>query len=362
VSEDRPAARLFEEVIGQEPAVAALRAAAVQPVHAYLFSGPAGQGGLMAARGFAAAVLCAEGGCGTCATCLGALAERDPDLHIVRRSGAALSVSDVQRVVSVAQRRPLQSARQVVIVTDVHLAERVAPALLKTLEEPPGPTVFILLADQLTTDLATVASRCVQIHFPPVTRPVIEQWLVGRGVPSDLAVVIADSCGGSPGRAQVMADDPEVSERASLWASVPDTLTQGTRATDLVRRLIESTDHATEPLRSEHARQLEILTADAKEMGERSLAGRKELVDQQQREERRWRTDALRAGLGALARVYRQQVISSGNRPPVQGDPDVRAALQAVALITETAQALPRNPNESLLLQSLLLRLGALAA
>jgi DNA polymerase III subunit delta' len=362
VSEDRPAARLFERVIGQEAAVASLRAAAVLPVHAYLFVGPSGQGGLEAARGFAAALLCAEGGCGVCATCLGALAERDPDVHVVRRSGAALSVDDVGRAVSVAQRRPLQAARQVVIVTDVHLAERAAPALLKTLEEPPGPTVFVLLADQVTTDLATVASRCVQIDFPPVRRPVIEEWLVGRGVSSELATVIADSCGGSPGRAQVMADDPEVSARASLWASVPDTLTQGTRATDLVRRLIESTDHATEPLRAEHARQLEGMTADAKLMGERSLPGRKELVDQQQREERRWRTDALRAGLGALARVYRGRVTGAGALPPAPGDPEVRAALRAVALITETAQALPRNPNESLLLQSLLLRLGTLAA
>ena len=52
--------------------------------------------------------------------------------------GRMMSVDDVQRLVAVAQRRPLQAARQVVIMTDVHLGGRAAPALLKTLEEPPG--------------------------------------------------------------------------------------------------------------------------------------------------------------------------------------------------------------------------------
>jgi DNA polymerase-3 subunit delta' len=264
-------------------------------------------------------------------------------------------------VVAVAQRRPLQSARQVVVVADAHLCERAAPALLKTLEEPPGQTVFILLADHLNPDLVTVASRCVQVAFPPVERGVLEEWLARRGVPGDVASVIADSCGGSPGRAQVMIDDPEVAARATLWASVPDRLDgNGALASDLVLRLIESTDHSTEPLRSEHARQLESMTNEAKEMGERSLPGRKEILDQQQREERRWRTDALRAGLGVLARSYRNRAVGEGGG--ALGGPHVRGAIEAVALITAAAQALPRNPNEALLLQSLLVRLGALAA
>jgi DNA polymerase-3 subunit delta' len=358
-----PAAALFEGVIGQDAALASLRSALAHPVHAYLFVGPAGNGGRTAAHGFAAALLCPHGGCGTCATCVGTLAGRDPDLHVVRRSGAALSVDDARRVVSVAQRRPLQSARQVVIVADAHLCERAAPALLKTLEEPPGQTVFILLADHLNPDLTTVASRCVQIPFPPVPRRLLEEWLAERGVAEDVAAVIADSCGGSPGRAQLMIDDPEVSARAALWASVPDQLDgNGGVASDLVRRLIESSDHATEPLRAEHARHLESLTAAAKEMGERSLPGRKELLDQQQREERRWRTDALRAGLGALARVYRTRAVGAASEvSSARTDPHAGPAIAAVALITEAAQALPRNPNEVLLLQSLLVKLGALA-
>ena len=193
--------------------MAALRAAAVNPVHAYLFRGPPGNGGLAAAHGFAAALLCPEGGCGACATCRAALAGTDPDLHIVRRSGASVSIADLRQVVALAQRRPLHSARQVIVVLDVHLAALRAPALLKTLEEPPGDTVFILLADEILPELVTVASRCVEVAFPPVPRADLVGWLVGSGVAPDMAAVVADSSGGNPERARVMVDDPDVAAR-----------------------------------------------------------------------------------------------------------------------------------------------------
>ena len=69
--------------------------------------------------------------------------------------------------------------------------------------------------------------------------------------------------------------------------------------------MLELADRATEPLRGAHGREIETLTEAAKEMGERGPPARKEIVEQHQREERRFRTDALRAGLGVLARAYR---------------------------------------------------------
>ncbi len=358
-----PAPELFAGVVSQEAAVAALRAAAANPVHAYLFRGPPGNGGLAAAHGFAAALLCPEGGCGACATCRAALVGTDPDLHIIRRSGASVSIADLRQVVALAQRRPLHSARQVIVVLDVHLAALRAPALLKTLEEPPGDTVFILLADEILPELVTVASRCVEVAFPPVPRADLVEWLTGSGVAPDMAAVVADSSGGNPERARVMVDDPDVAARVALWTAVPDELSAaGMTAAGLTRRVLESADRAVEPLRAAPARELESLTAAAKEMGERALPGRKEIVDQHQREERRFRTDALRAGLGVLARAYRGRVVRAAQGTVPAGDHDVRSAAEAVGLITEAAEALPRNPNETLLVQSLFVRLAALAA
>jgi len=364
VSEERPAPELFAGVVGQEDAVAALRAAAVNPVHAYLFRGAAGNGGLAAAHGFAAALLCPDGGCGTCATCRAALAGTDPDLHVIRRSGASISIGEIRQVVSLAQRRPLHAARQVIVLLDVHLAALRAPALLKTLEEPPGDTVFVLLTDEVLPELVTVASRSVEVEFPPVPRAVLVRWLTDSGVPADTASVVADSSGGNPERARITVDDPDVAARVALWASVPDELgASGMTAAGLARRVLESADRSVEPLRAAHEREVETLTAAAKEMGERGLPGRKEMQEQYQREERRFRTDALRAGLGVLARTYRGKVAASAAGGPVGvGDEEVRSAVAAVGLITETAEALPRNPNEALLLQSLFVRLAALAA
>lgn len=358
-----PSPSLFVDVVGQEQAVSSLRAAAAQPVHAYLFRGAPGNGGLVAAHAFAAALLCPDGGCGVCRTCRAVLAGSDPDLHVIRRSGATLSVDDMRRLVSLAQRRPLQAARQVMIVTDVHLSALAAPALLKTLEEPPGPTVFVLLADDISPELATVASRCVQIEFPPVPRTAMVQWLVERGVGADVAAVVADSSGGNPERARVMIEDPDVAERAALWSSVPDQLTgAGVVAAELARQLLESAERAVEPLRVEHAREIERLTEEAAEFGEKGLPGRKEITDRHQREERRWRTDALRAGLGALARAYRDRMLTQVARADAAADLHAHASAEAVTLITDAARALPRNAQESLLLQSLLVRLGALSA
>jgi hypothetical protein len=116
-----------------------------------------------------------------------------------------------------------------------------------------------------------------------------------------------------------------------------------------------------EPLRSEHARELERLTEEATEFGEKTLPGRKEIMDRHQREERRWRTDALRGGLGALARAYRDRMVAQATASGATADAHAHAAAEAVTLITDVARALPRNPQESLLLQSLLVRLGALS-
>jgi len=76
-----------------------------------------------------------------------------PDLVEVQRVGAQLSVGDAAEVVRLAQRRPLEGHRQVIAVGDIHLARLAAPVLLKTLEEPAGQTVFVLLAEAVPADL-----------------------------------------------------------------------------------------------------------------------------------------------------------------------------------------------------------------
>jgi DNA polymerase III subunit delta' len=70
-----------------------------------------------------------------------------------------------------AQRAPLSpvdAAYSVFVLLDFHLVRDAAPVLLKTIEEPPAHTVFVVVADEITPELVTIASRCVQIEFHAV--------------------------------------------------------------------------------------------------------------------------------------------------------------------------------------------------
>lgn len=369
---DLPSASLFSEVVGQGDAVAILRAAARRPLHAYLFVGKQGAGGAAAARGFAAALLCPQGGCGRCSACTRALAGTHPDLVESARTGAAMAIDEARQLTTLALRRPIEATRQVIVLFDTHLAERAAPALLKTIEEPPPSTVFVLLADDVPAALATVASRCAPVSFPPLAAATIATWLEGQGVEADRARLVADGAGGDLDRARLLARDPAYADRVALWRSVPARLDgMGAPAAAITREILAALDVALAPLKAQHEHELEVLAAQAEALGQRTPPGRKEIVDRQRREERRWRTDDLRAGLGVLARVYRDRLVAGvcgtageagTSRSVVQHPDETRACQAAVTFVGEASEALGRNAQERVLLEALFVRLGRLLA
>jgi DNA polymerase-3 subunit delta' len=353
---DPPVPELFSTVVGQPSAVETLRACARRPVHAYLFRGSSA-GTRVAARCFAAALLCPEGGCGHCEHCRRALAGTHPDLVMVERTGAALSVDDARRLVSLAQRRPLEVERQVLVVADVHLAIRSAPAFLKTIEEPPSPTVFVLLAEDVPPELVTVASRCVNVLFPPIPRASVVERLVSGGIDPERAEQIADGANGDLHRAQLLAEDESYTDRLELWRSVPLRLDgNGATVAALTDEVLEATEAALVPMRARHAEELAVLAADAEALGERAVSGRREVVDRQHREERRWRTDEIKVGLGVLTRAYRDRL--AGALTEDAHAMSASASGKAVELIVEATASMEHNPNEALMLEALLVRLG----
>ena len=345
---------LFAGVVGQGRALAQLRAAAGAPVHAYLLVGPPGLGQRAIARGFAALLLCPESGCGACEVCRRVLSGVHPDLVEVERVGAALSVEDAGEVVRLAYRRPLEGRRQVLVVSDLHTAWRAAPVLLKTLEEPAGETVFVLFADFVPAELATVASRCVVVELAPVAPAALAAALQAEGVDPGRAEEVALAAGGSPERARLLAADSHLAERRALWLSVPTRLDgTGASAAALAAELHASAEEATAPLQARHAEENEELAARAEAFGARSVPGRKAVDDRQRREERRWRTDELRSGLAVLAGAYAQRMAEP------TGDARRLALGRAVAAIEEAGRQMVRNPNELLMLEALLVRLSA---
>src|SRR4051794_41890562 len=105
-------AELFADVVGQDRAVAELRAAAAKPVHAYLLVGPPGTGKRAAARSFAAALLCPNGGDGSCETCRRVLGGLHPDVIVKERQGGRITVDDAPGNTRGSSPRPGGAGRQ----------------------------------------------------------------------------------------------------------------------------------------------------------------------------------------------------------------------------------------------------------
>jgi DNA polymerase-3 subunit delta' len=120
----------------------------------------------------------------------------------------------------------------------------------------------------------------------------------------------------------------------------------------LCAELLALIDAAAAPLAARHAEEFVALEARVTAVGERG-SGRKLLEEHHKRELRRHRVDELRSGLGVLAGAYRDALIR-GQLPRPE------AAATAVTRIHAALEAMERNPNETLLLQALLLDLPSL--
>jgi DNA polymerase III subunit delta' len=165
---------VWDDVVGQEPAVAMLDRAVTDPsamTHAWLLTGPPGSGRSVAAKAFAAALQCPDGGCGSCHECLTALEGTHADVDVIATEGLTLRVDPVRELVQLAARRPSVGRWRVIVLEDAdRLHERAADALLKALEEPVERTVWILCAPSLEDVIITIRSRCrhVRLRTPPV--------------------------------------------------------------------------------------------------------------------------------------------------------------------------------------------------
>jgi DNA polymerase-3 subunit delta' len=352
------------DLVGQAAAVRALRAAAVRPVHAYLLVGPPGTGKLAAARAFAAMLLCPQGGDDSCDTCRRVAEDKHPDFVVFEREGATLSIDQARDVTRLAARSSVEGGRSVVVLPDLHLAGDAIPALLKTIEEPAGPVVFVGLAEFVPSELVTVASRCARVDFRPFTEDEVRDALVADGVAPDRAATVAGLAGGRLDRARLLALDPGAEARRQAWEAVPSRL-DGTGATvaQLADELIDLLKRSAEPLVARQEAEMAALaqrmaqestTTSAKAAQGASRAANRELEERRRREQRRQRTDELRTGLAALARAYRDRGAS--------GALAADRAAGAVALIDGLSADLAFNPGEQLALQALLVRLDRAAS
>lgn len=342
---------LWDEVVGQPDAVRQLRAAVADPVHAYLLVGPEGSGKRAAARAFAADLLAAghdEEGADRARRLVAA--EAHPALTVVEREGASISTEMANEIVRAASLSPAEGDLQVFVLVDFHLVGPAAPTLLKTIEEPASTAVFVVLAEEVTPDLVTIASRCVQVDLAAVPTNLLVERLVADGVDLDVARVSAEGAGGSLSRARLLARDPEVVARRDAWYAAPTRLDgTGATAATVADELYSSIEAVLAPLAAMHTEEMERFLAGFEAAGVEPRKGDiKRLEDRHKREQRRVRVDELRSGLATLVARYRDELAAGGPSA------DFVSAAEAVQ---ELCDRLVFNPNEGLQLRALMVGL-----
>ncbi|GCD19824.1 DNA polymerase III subunit delta' [Cellulomonas algicola] len=216
---------VWDDVVGQEPAVEVLRTAVHDPsamTHAWLLTGPPGSGRSNAARAFAAALQCVDGGCGRCHDCTTTLGGTHPDVTYVATEGVVIRADTVRPLVELAQRSPSQGRWRVIVVEDAdRLNDTSGNALLKAIEEPAPRTVWVLCAPSPQDVLVTIRSRSrsVALRVPPVDA--VAALLVSRdGIDPEVAGVAARAAQSHVGIARRLARDPEARARRSAVLAV----------------------------------------------------------------------------------------------------------------------------------------------
>ena len=295
----------WSAVVGQPRAVAALVSAVASPVHAYLLVGPRGSGKRAAAATFAGELIVAAdelaGSDPDRARRHRRLAGREehPDVFVLSPAGNSLRLAEeVAQLIVEASRTPVEGPRKVLVVDRFHTATpAAAAALLKPVEEPAAPVVWVLLAEQVLPEHITIASRCTRVDFGPVSEDEMAAVLVSEGlVDADRALLVAGAAAGNLHRARILATDERVVVRRQAWQSVPDRL-DGTGATvaRLVSDLRAMIDEAGAALTERHRAEAVALEEREKQFGVRG-SGRAAIEAQHKREHRQFRTDEIRFG------------------------------------------------------------------
>jgi DNA polymerase-3 subunit delta' len=180
---------VWDDLVGQQRATGFLRRAAETDTvsHAYLFVGPSGAGKKSAAKALACALFCADGACGVCEACRRVKNVTHPDFHVVAPEGVSgYLIEQVQEVIHDVHLKPVEAPYKVYVFEDAdRFNDSSANAFLKTLEEPPGDVVIVLLAADFRDVLPTIASRCQVVRFSPVAESTARAIVVERTGASD---------------------------------------------------------------------------------------------------------------------------------------------------------------------------------
>ncbi len=337
---------VWRDVVGQDVAVATLQHAVRDPdamTHAWLFTGPPGSGRSVAARAFAAALLCPSGGCGECRECRTALDGTHADVEIVATEGLSIKVAQARELVELAAMRPSVGPWRIIIVEDADrltaYTEAPANALLKALEEPTPRTVWILCAPSLEDVIITIRSRSRHVRLRTPSVEAVADLLTRRdGVDHAMALYAARAAQSHVGLARRLARDEharirrhDVIAMTTRISTVGDAI--GAASDIMTIAAEESAARSSERDAAERARLLEVLGAEpsARTQPSHIRAQVNALEKEQKSRATRFTRDVIDRSLLDLLSVYRDALVLRSGAGATLVNEDSRQVVSRVA-------------------------------
>ena len=343
---------VWSRLVGQRPVIGTLRRAVEgkEMTHAWLFTGPPGSGRSNAAMAFAAALQCAQGGCGACQACRTALAGSHGDVSITRTEKLSIGVDDMRDLVRRASLSPVGHRWQIMIIEDAdRLTEQAGNALLKSIEEPTRRTVWLLCAPTVEDVLPTIRSRCRLVVLSTPSPADVTEFLVDReGVPKGVASYAARASQGHIGRARALAKDEDTRNRRREVVSIPTKLTSLGACMNAAANLHDVTKEEAAAITVE----LDLLEKQSLdqsygvvERGRRPKSyppALKELERGQKLRAKRRHLDVIDRGLMDLVSVYRDAVALQTGASGALVNEEIRGEVEQLARTSTPEQNLRR--------------------
>lgn len=225
----------FNGIAGQKVITESLRNAVRSNMisNGYIFSGPEGCGKKLMALIFAMAVNCTgqsgDKPCESCSSCIRTRSGNHPNIETVKPSGLSIKIKQIRQIISDTAKKPFESGYKVIIIENAEkMTHDAQDAFLKTLEEPPANTVFLLLAENHSFLLPTIVSRCQVYQFKPVPAKEMKDFLkAGYDFePADIEAAVRHSKG-IMGKALELLRDKEGFKGRTVYIDILEKALEG---------------------------------------------------------------------------------------------------------------------------------------
>mgnify|MGYP000845914329 FL=1 len=348
--------------------------------HAWLITGPPGSGRSVAAIAFAAALQCTGEipGCGQCPGCRTTMARTNGDVSILTTESTQIRIDEVRQIVLRAQTAPSQGRWRVIVIEDAdRMMERTANVLLKAIEEPPERTVWLLCAPSAEDMITTIRSRCRHLGLRIPDPHAVADLLVRRdGVDPADALSAARAAQSHIGLARALAKDPKMRQRRRQIITAPAQVRSVGEAVFAAEDLLSiAKTQAESQLEERNAREkAELMRQLGMEEGQSPASHQRarirELEEDQKRRSKRAIQDSLDRALVDLLGIYRDVLMRQlgTDQEPINDDcldlidqlcaqSTPQQTMKRVQAIEEARKRLTTNMSVPLILESMALSL-----